>query len=188
MKLPSTAVISAEKIKNYLLKPRKRNDKSKWLAKAGYALANWQQLEKDLWTQILSLDAVPTDKTIFGQVFEIRGELKGPTEKTLLIWMREYESNLSKFITMFPDKSEVSMKYELFKEVVLLKDIPERKLKNGDVATIVEHHPSDTSEDGYSLEVFNVFGATIAVVVVAESEIEKLKESEVFSVRSLEAA
>ncbi|MFQ5636921.1 MAG: DUF4926 domain-containing protein [bacterium] len=46
------------------------------------------------------------------------------------------------------------MKYELFKEVVLLKDIPEKKLKKGDVATIVGHHPSDTSEDGYSLEVF----------------------------------
>lgn len=80
------------------------------------------------------------------------------------------------------------MKYELFIEVVLRKDIPEKKLKKGDVATIVEHHPSDTSEDGYSLEVFNVFGDTIAVVVVSESEIETLKESEVFSVRSLEAA
>ncbi len=80
------------------------------------------------------------------------------------------------------------MKYELFKDLVLLKDIPEKKLKKGDVATIVEHHPSDTSEDGYSLEVFNVLGDTIAVVTVSESEIEPLKKSEVFSVRSLEVA
>ena len=43
-------------------------------------------------------------------------------------------------------RSEVKMKYELFKEIVLLKDIPEKKLKKGDVATIVEHHPSTTSE------------------------------------------
>jgi len=41
-------------------------------------------------------------------------------------------------------------------------------LKKGDVATIVEHHPSDTSEDGYSLEVFNVLGNTIAVLTVSE--------------------
>ena len=61
------------------------------------------------------------------------------------------------------------MKYKLFQEVVLLKDIPEKKLKKGDVATIVEHHPSETSEDGYSLEVFNVLGDTIAVVTVSES-------------------
>ena len=80
------------------------------------------------------------------------------------------------------------MKYELFKDVVLLKDIPEKKLKKGDVATTVEHHPSDTSEDGYSLEVFNVLGDTIAVVTVSESEIEPLKKSEVFSVRSLEVS
>ena len=80
------------------------------------------------------------------------------------------------------------MKYELFKDVVLLKDIPEKKLKKGDVATILGHHPSDTSEDGYSLEVFNVLGDTIAVVTVSESEIEPLKKSEVFSVRSLEVA
>ena len=77
------------------------------------------------------------------------------------------------------------MKYKLFQEVVLLKDIPEKKLKKGDVATIVEHHPSNTSEDGYSLEVFNALGDTIAVVTVSESEIETLKENEVLSARSL---
>ena len=79
------------------------------------------------------------------------------------------------------------MKFKLFKEVVLLKDIPQKKLKKGDVATIVEHHPSDTSEDGYSLEIFNALGNTVAVITVSESEIETLKESEVFSVRSLKA-
>ncbi len=79
------------------------------------------------------------------------------------------------------------MKYRLFKEVVLLMDIPDKKLKKGDVATIVEHHPSDISDDGYSLEVFNVLGDTIAVVTVSESDIEPLKEDEVFSVRSLAA-
>ena len=79
------------------------------------------------------------------------------------------------------------MKYKLFKEVALLKDIPEKKLKKGDVATIVEHHPSDTSEDGYYLEVFNALGDTFAVITVSESEIETLKKSEVFSVRSLKA-
>ena len=77
------------------------------------------------------------------------------------------------------------MKYELFKDVVLRKDFPEYRLKKGDVATIVEHHPSDTSEDGYSLEIFNATGKTIALVTVSESDIEMFKESEVLSVRSI---
>lgn len=77
------------------------------------------------------------------------------------------------------------MKYEVFKEVVLRKDIPEKKLKKGDVATIVDFHPSASSEDGYTLEVFNALGETIAVITVSESDIEPLKNSEVFSVRPL---
>ena len=47
------------------------------------------------------------------------------------------------------------MTYKLFEEVTLSKDIPDKRLKKGDVATIVEHHPVSTGKDGYSLEIFN---------------------------------
>ncbi len=80
------------------------------------------------------------------------------------------------------------MKYELFEEVVLLKDILEKRLKKGDVATIVEHHPVTDGEDGYSLEIFNLLGDTITVITVPESAIASLTENEIFSVRSLAAA
>ena len=79
------------------------------------------------------------------------------------------------------------MRYELFEEVVLAKDIPEKKLKKGDVATVVEHHPVSDCEDGYSLEIFNVLGDTITVITVPESALEPLTEDEVFSVRSVAA-
>ena len=80
------------------------------------------------------------------------------------------------------------MTYKLFEEVVLTKDIPEEKLKKGDVATIIEHHPVSDGEDGYSLELFNALGDTIAVITLPESAIEPLTEDEIFSVRSLEVA
>lgn len=80
------------------------------------------------------------------------------------------------------------MKHQLFEEVVLRRDIPDKKLKKGDVATIVEHHPVPLGEDGYTLEVFNALGDTIAVVTVPESAVESLSEDEVFSVRSLATA
>ena len=80
------------------------------------------------------------------------------------------------------------MKYELFEEVVLLKDIPEKRLKKGDVATIVEHHPVTDDEDGYSLEIFNALGDTITVITVPVSAIVPLTENEIFSIRSLAAA
>jgi len=77
------------------------------------------------------------------------------------------------------------MTYKLFEEVILLEDMPEKGLKKGDVATIVEHHPVAGGEDGYTLEVFNVLGDTIAVVTVSETAIAPLTEKEIFSVRSL---
>jgi len=79
------------------------------------------------------------------------------------------------------------MKYKLFEEIVLAGDIPEKKLKKGDIATIVEYHPVSEGEHGYSLEVFNAVGDTIAVITVPESAIQPFNEDEVFSVRSLAA-
>ena len=80
------------------------------------------------------------------------------------------------------------MAYKLFEEIVLTKDIPEKRLKKGDVATIVGHHPVSNDEDGYSLEVFDVLGNTIAVITLPESAIEPLTANEIFNVRSLEVA
>ena len=79
------------------------------------------------------------------------------------------------------------MTYELFEEVVLLRDVTEKGLLKGDVATIVEHHPVPHGEDGYTLEIFNVLGDTIAVITLPESAIAPLAENEIFSVRALAA-
>jgi hypothetical protein len=52
----------------------------------------------------------------------------------------------------------------------------------------VEHHSVLEGEDGYSLEVFDVLGNTIAVITLPESAVEPLTENEIFSVRSLKVA
>jgi hypothetical protein len=80
------------------------------------------------------------------------------------------------------------MTFELFTRVALREDFPNHQLSRGDVATIVEHHPVAEGEDGYSLEVFNAIGETIAVLVVAESQIEPLMRNEVLHIRMLDEA
>lgn len=80
------------------------------------------------------------------------------------------------------------MTFELFNRVSLREDFPEYRLQRGDVATIVEHHPVPDGEDGYSLEVFNAVGETIAVLVVVESQIEPLMKNEVLHIRVLDEA
>ena len=78
------------------------------------------------------------------------------------------------------------MTFELFTRVALRENFPQHQLHRNDVATIVDHHPIAEGEDGYSLEVFNAVGETIAVLVVAESQIEPLKSNEVLHIRMLE--
>lgn len=107
MKLPADAVIAQTKLTEYLLKFRREDDKSLFLGRAGYKLDNWQQLEKDLRQQILSLEAIEYEQTPYGDKYEIRGTLTGPNGKSLpvvTIWMIECSSQKTKFITLFPNK------------------------------------------------------------------------------------
>nr|WP_199307268.1 DUF4926 domain-containing protein [Alkalinema sp. FACHB-956] len=76
----------------------------------------------------------------------------------------------------------------MFTRVALREDFPKHQLHRGDVATIVEHHPVANGEDGYSLEVFNAVGKTIAVLAVSESQIEPLMRNEVLDIRVLDQA
>jgi hypothetical protein len=80
------------------------------------------------------------------------------------------------------------MAFELFSRVALRENFPQHHLHRGDVATIVDHHPVAEGEDGYSLEVFNAIGETIAVLVVGESQIEPLMRNEVLHIRVLDEA
>jgi hypothetical protein len=80
------------------------------------------------------------------------------------------------------------MKYALFSRVALKTDLPQQGLRSGDVATVVEHHTGRPGQEpGYSLEVFNAVGATVAVVTVRESQIGPLTANELLHVRALAA-
>lgn len=107
MRLPTDTIIAESKLKFYLLTWRASDDKSVWLAKAGYSLENWQDLEQDLRHLISSHDAKLFETTRFGKMYEIKTVLSGPNGKSLRIrsyWMTESATGLTKFITMFPDK------------------------------------------------------------------------------------
>lgn len=81
------------------------------------------------------------------------------------------------------------MRYDMFTKVALRTDIPEYKLRTGDVATVVEHHSGHAGQEpGYTLEVFNAVGDTIAVVTVRESQIQALGQNEILHVRRMEEA
>ncbi|MEP6686552.1 MAG: DUF6883 domain-containing protein [Verrucomicrobiota bacterium] len=107
MKLPAHAVIARRKVDEYLLRHRLEDDKSGFLALAGYTLENTDRLIDDLRRQLLPLDVELFDETEYGAKYRIRGTLTGPNGRVLRvvsIWMKEEATGETKFVTLFPDK------------------------------------------------------------------------------------
>lgn len=75
------------------------------------------------------------------------------------------------------------MTFELYSDAALTRDMPKLGLRRGDVVKLVDHHVAPDGEEGYSIEVFNAIGDTIAVTAVPVSALEALREDEVLSVR-----
>jgi hypothetical protein len=79
------------------------------------------------------------------------------------------------------------MKFELYKDAVLTRDVPEHRLKRGDIVKLVDHHVARDGSEGYSIEVFNAVGETIAVTAVPETALEVLRDDEILCARVLAA-
>jgi hypothetical protein len=80
------------------------------------------------------------------------------------------------------------MKFELYKDAVLMADLPEHRLRRGDLVRLVEHHIAPDGTEGYSAEVFNALGDTLAVIAVPESNLKPLREDEILCARERAAA
>ena len=97
MKLPPDSVIAIEKFTLYLLVPQSESDKSEWLARGGYTLANAHLLQNDIRVQLLPLEARPAQTSPFGSTYEIRGEFVGPSGITIgvrTIWLKSPDKSL----------------------------------------------------------------------------------------------
>jgi len=106
MNLPGEVVISQDKLLRYLLLPREENDKSEFLALAGYTLANWKVLERDLRQLITSQEASNAETSPFGIKYEARGKLTGPNGYILdvvTVWIKLQAIEETRFVTLFPD-------------------------------------------------------------------------------------
>ena len=68
MRLPSDAVIAIEKMADYLLRWRPENDKSQFLAQAGYTEQDADQLAADIRRQLLTLEASFEESTEYGEM------------------------------------------------------------------------------------------------------------------------
>jgi hypothetical protein len=62
------------------------------------------------------------------------------------------------------------MPFDMYGDVILTRDVTEHGLRAGDVGTIVERHlVSGVTEEGYSVEFFDMTGNTVGVVTLPAS-------------------
>ena len=80
------------------------------------------------------------------------------------------------------------MRFQLYTDAVLTCDLAEHRLRRGDLVKLVDHHIAPNGSEGYSIEVFNALGETIAVTAVPETALEPLREDEVLCARVMAEA
>lgn len=101
------AIISPEKLRDYILSPAHPDGRSKaaYLARGGYSREGWSRLERDLRDQHLTHDARPARVTPWGRKYEILGPLTGPNGQTVWIrsvWIVRQEEDVARLITLIP--------------------------------------------------------------------------------------
>jgi len=77
------------------------------------------------------------------------------------------------------------MTFPLYNDAALARDLPQYRLRRGDLVRLVEHHVAPDGDEGYSAEVLGAKGQTLAVVTVSAKALEALRDDEVLSVRAI---
>lgn len=93
-------IVSEEKITDYLLVQKNKNDKSNFLKELGYSIENYQDLIRDILQIAVTYDAVLSGSSEFGNLYKIQGPLKN--QLVITIWIEQLPDNTFRFVTLYP--------------------------------------------------------------------------------------
>ena len=106
MKLQGNIVIPDAKLTQYLLVPRQEDDKSKFLAQAGFTQDNPEQLKQAILTLIQTNDAISDRQDKYGTYYRVEGDLIG-SNRTLVVvtvWIERTQDGTIQFVTLKPKR------------------------------------------------------------------------------------
>ncbi|NJO40031.1 MAG: hypothetical protein HC769_09995 [Cyanobacteria bacterium CRU_2_1] len=107
MRIPVGADIPQEKLTHYLLLPKARNDKSKFLAQAGFTQEHPDALRLAIVSLTQSTETVEDGNNEYGVFYRIEGTLQGINGRNLaviIIWIRWDVDNSFHFVTLKPQR------------------------------------------------------------------------------------
>jgi len=109
MKLPPNVIIPDDKLSKYLLLYKEKNDKSKFLAQAGFTQNNPDELKLAIYQLISIVEPIEDLTNEYGTFYRVEGELIGVNERNLsvvTIWLKRKIDNQFQFVTLKPKKGE----------------------------------------------------------------------------------
>lgn len=107
MRIPEDAIIPNDKMTRYLLIQKARNDKSKFLAQAGFTLQNPEALAAAIHSLIAMSEAVEDRNNEYGAFYKVAGELvgiNGVSLSVVTIWLQRQIDEKFQFVTLKPLK------------------------------------------------------------------------------------
>jgi hypothetical protein len=104
VKIPDNAIIPREKLTLYLLTPQRKNDKSKFLAQAGFTQENPALLEEAIRELIAENEAILDRQNEYGTFYRVAGELYGPKGvlPAITVWIQLTSNHRYRFVTLKP--------------------------------------------------------------------------------------
>lgn len=107
MKIADDALIQNDKLTHYLLVRWPKNDKSAFLAKAGFNVGNPELLEKAIRHLISENEAVFDTQNEYGAIYLVEGSLKGPTDTLFIVtvWIQLAGDKNFRFVTLKPARN-----------------------------------------------------------------------------------
>ena len=105
MKIPPDAIIPDEKLTRYLLVLREHDDKSKFLAQAGFTLVNPEVLQEAIQRLAATYEAVREGENEYGEFYRVDGDMESAEGRNLsvvTIWLRWKSDGRFHFITLKP--------------------------------------------------------------------------------------
>lgn len=104
MTIPPEAVIATDKLTGYLLVARPLDDKSKFLAGAGFTQSNHEILEAAIRNLAMVARAEEDGSNEYGIFWRVAGQLQGPTGtlQAVTVWLQWHLDGRFRFITLKP--------------------------------------------------------------------------------------
>jgi hypothetical protein len=106
MRVPEDLIIPDDKITQYLLVVKTRNDKSKFLAQAGFTQENPEALRLAIQRQVMDKEAIKEKSNEYGTFYQVTGELIGMNDVSLsviTVWLQRQIDGKFQFVTLKPN-------------------------------------------------------------------------------------